>query len=323
MARLIGDTPTNIAEKIVYDFIMKKLPDHVYAGFGLRIPLSNGRSYEFDFVLIIPHMGVFVMEIKGGQTISYENGELYLHYAETDYKHRLMLHQLKEYKYAVKNYLGDKFNVRPFVSEMLCLPMFSRNEGLINVMGAELNPDLIFFHEDFIDAQHFMSKLQKGMFRNELLYSRTLDYDDITDDAAHRIFYTWEKPITESYPQVLLISDPSDMRYASLIMADLQFRHIRVTFSTDKIPHCTACIILLSAALQDNPYIQKIFEKTKEANLKVLPLVIDDSTTNEYYHRELSHCQYRKMISPDYSTMCEIEKMIKEIAVSKLTGDDE
>ena len=62
MARLIGEKPSSGVSALVYDFVMKKLPDYIYAVFEPVFELGDERK-SCDLILFIPHMGVFILDI--------------------------------------------------------------------------------------------------------------------------------------------------------------------------------------------------------------------------------------------------------------------
>ena len=321
MARLIGDLPFNNSEKLIYDFIMKELPDYIYAGFGLRIPVGNMSFYECDFLLVIPHFGVFIMEVKGAKGMENNNGKWFLQYPSGD-KKDFPFNQLGRYRYAVRDFLYKNYNVSPYISSMLCLPEMSR-DNITGPLSSGISPDLIFFEEDFANEYTFMSKLLRGMHNNKMLYFDDSKFDDLSDRKAFEIFRNWDTEGTEpdgaepavmgKVPTAFLCYDDSDQKYAKDIREDLEYRTIWVKTGADDILSCDAFVILLSSSAQENPVIRERLELAKSADKLIIPLWIDNAAPNDYYSKELTETQYRPMIKPDYSIMCEIEKKIKGI----------
>ncbi len=331
MARLIGALPFTNSEKLIYDFIMKELPDYIYAGFGLRIPITDDHFYECDFLLVIPHFGVFIMEVKGAKGMENVGGKWHLRYPNGD-KKDFPFNQLGRYRYAVRDFLYKNYNVSPYISSMLCLPEMSR-DNITGPLSSGISPDLIFFEEDFANEYTFMSKLLRGMHNNKMLFFDDSKFDDLSDRKAYEIFRNWDIEGTEQdgaeqvgrgqngaepvamakVPTAYVCYDSSDKRYAKDIIEDLEYRTICVKTGPDDILSCDAFVILLSSSAQENPGIRERLELAKSADKLIIPLWIDNAEPNDYYNQALTKTQFRPMIRPDYSIMCEIEKKIKEI----------
>lgn len=319
MARLIGELPENRGERLIYEFIMNELPDYIYAGFDMAIssgPLS--KRWICDFLMIVPHMGVFIMEVKSYQSMYFRDGEFYIQNGFGQ-ERQVPLHALQQYRYAVKNYLKERFGIAPFVSEMLCLPFVEKNTVISDRMSDMVNSGFVFFAEDFKDSYSFMSVLQKGKYSNELLYHDVTGkgFDDISDAKARDIFYNWDNDIelrrTSHFPKVFFCYGGTDGSYASDIKEDLEYRGIDVISDPERFSDCGAFLFLLSSGSQEDPVIRGLFEKAKEEGKRIIPLLIEDCGINDYYKAALTHIQYRVMVKPDYQIMCEIENAIKKL----------
>ena len=319
MARLIGELPDNAAERFIYEFIMNELPDYIYAGFDLEIPSGPlSRRWNCDFLMIVPHMGVFIMEVKSFRSMYFQNGELYTQNSFGQNR-QVSLHALQQYRYSVKKYLKERFDIAPYVSEMLCLPFVEGNAVISDRMSGMVNPDFIFFAEAFKDRYSFMSVLQKGKYSNELWYHDIAGkgFDDISDSKAHDIFYNWEndnelRGRISQFPKVFFCYGETDGNYAAEIREDLEYRGLDVISDPERFPDCGAFLFLLSSRSQEDPAIRELFEKAKKEEKRIIPLVIEDCDINDYYKAALTHFQYRVMVKPDYQIMSEIENVIKK-----------
>ncbi len=319
MARLIGEVPDNKAEKYIYDFLMNALPDYIYAGFNVKIPSGSREFRELDFLLIVPHLGIFIIEVKGYIDLGFENGEFFM-VNSTGHRHYLKMPNLKEYRYLIKRNIKKDFGVSPYVSEMLCLPFIKRSSFAEETLREFTKSEYIFFAEDFDDGNSFMKKLLKGkQFSDEMMGNNRGETDilseDLSDDMAYRLFDYWDEfqPVRDrTRPAVYVCYDEADRNYAEDIKKDLYYRGFR-TISDPKDLHSTRnFLLLLSSKSQKNPGIVSLFEEAQRDNKRIFPLQIEEFILNDFFQTGLSHCQYRKMIWPDYQIMNEIESYLKD-----------
>ena len=311
-----GSTEAELARH-VYQFIKEELPDYVYAGLEVRMqdPVS-GRCFSLDLLLIIPHIGVFIMEIKVVKdTIS-----------------PAFLHQLAKYREAVCNHLRDKFLVTPFVNEMLCLPTYKKSDLNTDGLSDAIDTDFIFFEEDFANSYTFLSKLLKGKYNNEKMYQTKGMYDDITDFMAHNIYFYWENGILEPErpdrpPLVFLSFNQNNQSFSEEIKSDFESRGIFVwrapedvpiseyykDVETEAIKNCDAFVILISTPSLASGEVRYEYEKAKEYNKPIIPILIEDLTPNDIFGDDPDMYQFLKMTKLDKNIMDEIgQKIIKQ-----------
>ena len=318
MARLIGEVPDNKAEKYIYDFLMDALPDYIYAGFNVKIPSGSLVVRELDFLLIVPHLGIFIIEVKAFRELGFENGEFFV-MDRTGNRNYLKMHNLKGYRYLVKDIIKKDFGVSPYVSEMLCLPFVERSSLDEETLRKFTQSEYIFFAEDFDDGNSFMKKLLKGkQFNDEMMgYIREKTdnlSDDLSDEMAYRLFNYWDdfRPARDQTRQVVYVCyDEADRSYAEDIKKDLYYRGFRTVSDPKDLPCARNFLLLLSSKSQENPGIVSLFEKAQKDNKRIFPLQIEEFKLNDFFQTGLSHCQYRKMIWPDYQIMNEIESYLK------------
>lgn len=115
MARLIGERPRYPGEIEFYEFAMKEIPDYVYVKFNVVFRFEHGVT-EADAILLVPHIGIFVMEIKGCSFMYMEDGRLFMgnnhHIVEPrPYRPRI----LRELRHITSRHIQEKFHVTPFV----------------------------------------------------------------------------------------------------------------------------------------------------------------------------------------------------------------
>ena len=310
-----GGTEAELARR-VYQFIKEELPDYVYAGLEVRLkdPVS-GRQFALDLLLIIPHIGVFIMEIKVVEgTISPSH-----------------LHNLAKYREAVRDHLRDKFLVTPFVNEMLCLPTFKQSDLNTDGLSDVIDPNFIFFEEDFANSFTFLSKLLKGKFNNEKMYQTKGMYDDITDFMAHNIYFYWEtgilKPERPDRPPLIFLSfNRNNHSFSAEIKSDFESRGIFVwrapedvpiseyykDVETDAIINCDAFVILISTPSLDSGEVRYEYEKAKEYNKRIIPILIEDRVLDDIFGDDPDTYQILKMTKLDNTIMDGIEQKIKD-----------
>ena len=153
MARLIGERPKHPMEQEMYDYIMKTLPDYIYALFCPKIEYE-GSERELDVVLFVPHMGVFVLDYYPGSTMEVSEGRLRFLNRACEYV-TFSPKRIKENRLAVEKYLQDKFRIKPFIYEMLWLPQFeisaeARNRSLNEIIGCKVRVSFIIMSVSYI-----------------------------------------------------------------------------------------------------------------------------------------------------------------------------
>lgn len=147
---------TYAGEQMVYECIESNLPDEVICYYNREI---NGK--QFDFCLLIEHMGMFIIEVKGWNSsniIRVINPDT----IETDLYPNPVgspKKQARSYKFALVNTCNNKYCINPLVMDMVCYPFLSENEykhcGLNIVSEAEFT----LFKEDIENPTKFAKKI--------------------------------------------------------------------------------------------------------------------------------------------------------------------
>ena len=108
--RSIPESVTSPAsERVVWEHLMKHLPDEAVVIHGQRIRDNRG-DCEADFLVLIPHRGFVAIEVKGGE-VSYENGRWWQQTAEGGKREVYPNEQALRAKYAMQDYLDRRTDV--------------------------------------------------------------------------------------------------------------------------------------------------------------------------------------------------------------------
>ena len=340
MARLIGETPFNHSEMIMYDFVMRELPDYICASFSPNISLREGEVKECDMLLFVPHMGVYILEICGASAFEYSEGEYYYIYKNgrrVNMRERRGGLRLRGVRYQVKEYLKRKFNITPLVYEFACFPDIMINNIDSNILPPDFDPAHIITADDLKSGLRFLYKLMScSIYTQEMTAShknaqeREELFTDLTDKKVNTLFRFWntgcmltERP--ENPPLIFLSYNQLNSERAEEIKELLEAQDVFVWRAPEDVPAgtyymdyemqaieaCDLFLILLSYSSQESKEVRIEFEKAVELNKKIFPLWIDDCVPNEYYSKHLEKYQWRKMPVNDINVIEEILKTVK------------
>ena len=335
MARIIGDPPEYAAENVMYQFAMNELPDYIGASFSAGVDFHLNRI-EFDFLVFIPHMGVYAFEVKNSHANS---GDIDRHYQNG-------IRQIKKQIYMIKDYFSSNYHINPYVGGLLCLPFISVND-LDNIgLPKDFDRNQVILKDDLINGISFLHRLTEY----KSVMSFKTDYDDLSDLDAHYLLYYWDfpevinalkndcfnlpdmkkTPVPELPVSVYLSYDKDDCAIARAIEELLEDRGIKIRHShfidrlsesepeerQNRIESCDSVLLLLSQAAQKNDTIKGEVETAFSLNKRIIPVWVDhegaDETMNEYFHKKLSHIQYKEMPKINNSTINEIVKTVKK-----------
>ena len=330
MARLIGEKPRYPGEIEFYEFAMKKIPDYVYVMFNVEFRSTHGVR-EADAILLVPHIGIFVMEIKGCSFMYTKEGQLFMGNADHFVEPRPYRPQkLQELRHITGYHIQEKFHVTPFVYEIHCFPKVSGSPEVKEELAHSFGSELVFFSEDLIDSDEFMLKLFIcRMHMNKLALDQNR-FCDLTDTMAHNMYMYWETGMEDPArpakpPYVFLSYNSLNMQVAEEIKAELENRGIFVWKAPEDVPlsenylpeemsaidECDSFVILLSSSSQESTEVRKEFDKAVALNKHIIPLRIQDIDLNEFYTKALSGIQYRDMFKLDSVVMNELERCIR------------
>ena len=147
MARLIGERPTYPGEIEFYEFAMREIPDYVYVMYAGKI-VEYGKA--------VPHIGVFVIEIKACSYIFVKQGQILMLSSPIIDPRPYRPKQLLELRNITRQHILEKFHVTPFVYEIHCFPRAKSNEEAKEELAKAFGSELVFFAEDLVDCDEFM-----------------------------------------------------------------------------------------------------------------------------------------------------------------------
>lgn len=333
MARLMGQVPSNRSAKFIYDFAMKALPDYIYVAFSVVLPAPRG-TLQCDAMFLIPHLGVVAMEIGDACQIRREQGQVSF-WESSGLRRSWSPVQLRNYRFAICSYLLEKFEVSPYVYDVLCLPNFCEHNVPAVAYTSEVPPDKVFLRDDFEDADAFLLKLQRYCTGVKKILSEDArekyDLCDLSDTMAFNIFYYWDtgikKPQRPARPPLLFLSyNRNNSVAAAEIKEQLEQRGIFVwrapedvkpgeyylPAEMDAIRKCDAFMILLSTPAQESYEVRIEFEKARELGKMILPVLVEECELNGYYQEALREYQYIHLLKPDAVKIEEIARRVAE-----------
>lgn len=143
-------------EQKVYECIEANLPDEIVCYYNREI---NGK--QFDFCLMMEHMGMLVIEVKGWQPsniIKVHNPDciettLYEEPVTSPKK------QARSYKFALVNTFNNKYNINPLVMDMVSYPFLSENDYKKSGLRVVSEPEFTLFKEDIESPTKFALKI--------------------------------------------------------------------------------------------------------------------------------------------------------------------
>lgn len=147
---------TYAGEKKVYECIESNLPDEVICYYNREI---NGK--QFDFCLLIEHMGMLIIEVKGWSTsniIRVINPDI----IETNLYQNPVgspKKQARSYKFALVNTCNNKYCINPLIMDMVCYPFLSENEYKNCGLNIVSEPEFTLFKEDIENPMKFAKKI--------------------------------------------------------------------------------------------------------------------------------------------------------------------
>ena len=376
MARLIVNrSPISPVIFRFYQFVMRELRDYIFALFDatfIEIPESDtsersvikyvnvdesgnfdyddlGLSMEefddavrsrhvinYDAILLIPHLGCFIVAVYSGIPLKNENGQAFI-------KNKMGMHVPldleRRHKFVVRRtqllrrFLKQKFNHMPHVYEVTCYPDLFIDGDSFNADTFALDPDHILINNDMHDENSFLSKLYSLMIY-ALQETQDSDqqwqlYDDLTDQDASFIFRSWIKDIPaivrpDKPPIVFLSYNSKNRMRAQEIKEQLEERGVFVWRAPEDVPisdyyldvemqaiaDCSAFLILMSHSSQVSYEVKIEFEEAVRLNKRIIPLIIEDFEMNEYYTKGLTKYQFRDLIQDNPAVIDEIVRIV-------------
>lgn len=171
MAQLIDKEPIFEGEKKVWNAFNKLLPQNwvIYNNRSI-----NGR--EYDFCVIAPEIGLFIIEVKGWGpssvlTVVDQNTIFLANHKKSEGSPR---GQARGYRFDLLNKIQRELGINPLVMSLVCYPHISKEEYVslgLNIVSEE---NETIFEEDLMDSARLFSKfkdrynIDKGAKHDEL-----------------------------------------------------------------------------------------------------------------------------------------------------------
>lgn len=199
-------------EKKVYECIESNLPDEIICYYNREI---TGK--QFDFCLIMEHVGMLVIEVKGwnvGNIIKVNSPDsietnLYAEPVGSPKK------QARSYKFALVNVWNNKYSINPLVMDMVCYPFLSEQDYKKCGLNIVSEPEFTLFKEDIENPTKFAMKIA-GVYQktNQSIYDKMvgnvyktcrLHFETSTDENNDKEIMPYSE--LRIYPNKILLSD--------------------------------------------------------------------------------------------------------------------
>lgn len=157
-------------EKRVYECIESNLPEEILCYYNREI---SGK--QFDFCLIMEHMGMLVIEVKGWHASniikvnSPDSIETNLYPDPVGSPKK----QARSYKFALVNVCNNKYSINPLVMDMVCYPFLSEQDYKKCGLNMVSEPEFTLFKEDIENPTKFAMKIA-GVYQksNQPIYDK-------------------------------------------------------------------------------------------------------------------------------------------------------
>lgn len=167
MARISPQEPKGFksnGEKDVFEFVKLKLPDEYTAFYNYKV---NGQ--EFDMALIVPELGIIIIEIKGYLPESIlgvkDNENIILYNNESLYS---PLKQADKYRYSLINKINEIYgDLRIPVVPMVCYPYIGEEEFHDKRLDIISTKEETLLEEDIKNSERAVEKINKLLTRHK------------------------------------------------------------------------------------------------------------------------------------------------------------
>lgn len=203
-------------EAKVFDCIMNNLPEDVVCYYNREI---NGK--QFDFCLLIEHMGLLIIEVKGwtkNHILEVKNpDEIYT--TLYDKPVRSPKKQAFSYKFALLNTYNNKYNINPLIMDMVCYPFMSEQDYKKCGLKIVSEEDFTLFAEDIEDPNRFAMKIANVYQKtNQPTYDKTvgdvyktcrLHFENDVSIGDEKIENAYSE--LRTFPEIVTISDVNEI----------------------------------------------------------------------------------------------------------------
>ena len=180
-------------EKNVYECIENNLPEEIICYYNREIA-----GKQFDFCLIMEHMGMLVIEVKGWNVSniirvnSPDSIETNLYSEPVGSPKK----QARSYKFALVNTCNNNYSVNPLVMDMVCYPFMSEQDYKKCGLNIVSEPEFTLFKEDIENPTKFAMKIA-GVYQrtNQPIYDKMvgnvyktcrLHFESSTSDESNK-----------------------------------------------------------------------------------------------------------------------------------------
>lgn len=180
-------------EKKVYECIENNLPEEIICYYNREIA-----GKQFDFCLIMEHMGMLVIEVKGWNVSniirvnSPDSIETNLYSEPVGSPKK----QARSYKFALVNTCNNNYSVNPLVMDMVCYPFMSEQDYKKCGLNIVSEPEFTLFKEDIENPTKFAMKIA-GVYQrtNQPIYDKMvgnvyktcrLHFESSTSDESNK-----------------------------------------------------------------------------------------------------------------------------------------
>lgn len=332
-----GTEDTSRGMQILKKAVKTTIPDYIHVGFEVAIGenrdfSSSENSRETDALMIVPHLGVFMVEaITGG--VAYIDGELY-RISPTGQRMRMQLDRNDRMKRRMLlQFFRDKAGITPLVHTIyFFVDIYSDTEQntLNQVLGTAI------FAKDLDDELTFMKKIfdayLANMKRNRLHdEDGSLRYsDDLDDSLCEEIILEWcgkENWARPKRPPFLFLSyNHHDKKMAFQMKRVLEKKGIFIWRAPEDIPlgedykkhevtaikECYAFVILLSEDSMNSDEVWFELQHAIAAKKRIFPILVEECEVTPRYYDVLTHYEWREMFQLDQAVMDEIVRRVNE-----------
>lgn len=151
----------NKGEEAIYRALDRYLDDSYVVYWNREV---YGR--EFDFCVLIPEIGIAVIEVKGwkeASVVDVPNGEYIAVRTEHGEEHINPRVQARAYRFAVLNHIKTKLGKQPLVFHLISYPFISTDFYKSKHMDLISESQLTFANDDLASQEVFLDKLNKAI----------------------------------------------------------------------------------------------------------------------------------------------------------------
>lgn len=173
----------NEAEKIIYYKLSEFLTDKHVTYYNYTV-----RGKEFDFCIIEKNKAIFIIEVKGWESIQITDVK-----DNNTIKYRDSFNNIKEwtspfkqvngYRFDMLNEIKNKFNKNPLVIGMVCYPFITLNKYKEKNLDIISPQELTILKDDLLDSKSLKNKFNEAI---KLMKHKKV-YDELNKDLITKI----------------------------------------------------------------------------------------------------------------------------------------